>query len=188
MHRSRAVSIAERTEFRGTESVPKSDKMSAAPRSRQTSRLVAGGLLIVIFAMVAVSGLGRANAQFCEDGHWIDAVLDDGRLIRLEDGSLWQVDRMTPSHHLFGCPFRTSLFVATDLSTKTTTKLFAPVDYGEDRVKEAQGSQARFRCIQFADAASGVAGTTATSSAQRIRIRADGRGCDVAPPARSRVN
>jgi hypothetical protein len=74
--------------------VPKSDKMSAAPRSRQTSRLVAGGLLIVIFAMVAVSGLGRANAQFCEDGHWIDAVLDDGRLIRLEDGSLWQVDRI----------------------------------------------------------------------------------------------
>ena len=28
----------------------------------------------------------------CEDGHWIEAVLDDGRLIKLEDGSLWQVD------------------------------------------------------------------------------------------------
>jgi hypothetical protein len=68
--------------------------MSAAPRSLQTSRLVAGGLLIAIFAMVAFGGLGRANAQFCEDGHWIDAVLDDGRLIRLEDGSLWQVDRI----------------------------------------------------------------------------------------------
>jgi len=37
-------------------------------------------------------------ALACEDGHWIESVLDDGRLIRLEDGSLWQVeayDRVT---------------------------------------------------------------------------------------------
>jgi hypothetical protein len=31
-------------------------------------------------------------ALACEDGHWIQKVLDDGRLIRLEDGSLWLVD------------------------------------------------------------------------------------------------
>jgi hypothetical protein len=30
-------------------------------------------------------------AQACDDGHWIDAVLDDGRVIKLEDGSLWEV-------------------------------------------------------------------------------------------------
>lgn len=36
---------------------------------------------------------GRATvyAQACDDGHWIDAVLDDGRVIKLEDGSLWEV-------------------------------------------------------------------------------------------------
>lgn len=28
----------------------------------------------------------------CESGHWIEAVEDDGALIKLEDGSLWQVD------------------------------------------------------------------------------------------------
>jgi hypothetical protein len=33
-----------------------------------------------------------ARAQMCEQGHWIESVIDDGRLIRLEDGSLWQVD------------------------------------------------------------------------------------------------
>jgi hypothetical protein len=52
-------------------------------------------------------GCCRADHRFCCDanprssknrqcsklyGHWIEAVLDDGCLIRLEDGSLWQVD------------------------------------------------------------------------------------------------
>lgn len=27
----------------------------------------------------------------CEGGHWIDAVLGDGQLVKLEDGTLWQV-------------------------------------------------------------------------------------------------
>ena len=31
-------------------------------------------------------------AQSCDDGHWIESVLDDGGLIKLEDGSLWRVD------------------------------------------------------------------------------------------------
>ena len=30
----------------------------------------------------------------CETGHWIDSVLDDGAIIKLEDGSLWQVDEV----------------------------------------------------------------------------------------------
>jgi len=25
-------------------------------------------------------------------GHWIEAVLSDGEIIKLEDGSLWEVD------------------------------------------------------------------------------------------------
>lgn len=27
-----------------------------------------------------------------ESGHWIEAVLSDGEVIKLEDGSLWEVD------------------------------------------------------------------------------------------------
>jgi TPR repeat protein len=28
----------------------------------------------------------------CEDGHWIDEVLADGKIIKLEDGTIWRVD------------------------------------------------------------------------------------------------
>jgi hypothetical protein len=28
----------------------------------------------------------------CEEGHWIEAVEADGKIIRLEDGSIWQVN------------------------------------------------------------------------------------------------
>jgi hypothetical protein len=28
----------------------------------------------------------------CESGHWIDSVVSDGKIIKLEDGSLWEVD------------------------------------------------------------------------------------------------
>lgn len=34
---------------------------------------------------------GSASSE-CESGHWIDSVMDDGGLIKLEDGSLWKVD------------------------------------------------------------------------------------------------
>jgi hypothetical protein len=35
---------------------------------------------------------GRPAASVCEDGHWIEEVLADGKIIRLEDGSLWRVN------------------------------------------------------------------------------------------------
>jgi hypothetical protein len=35
---------------------------------------------------------GRSAASVCEDGHWIEEVLADGKIIKLEDGSLWRVD------------------------------------------------------------------------------------------------
>jgi hypothetical protein len=28
----------------------------------------------------------------CEAGHWIESVSDDGQLVKLEDGSIWEVD------------------------------------------------------------------------------------------------
>jgi hypothetical protein len=41
-----------------------------------------------------LSGPASSQSRYrsCEDGHWIDDVMDDGRLIKLEDGSLWEVD------------------------------------------------------------------------------------------------
>jgi hypothetical protein len=31
-------------------------------------------------------------ALACESGHWIENVMADGEVIKLEDGSVWQVD------------------------------------------------------------------------------------------------
>ena len=47
--------------------------------------------LLVAAGITMLPSLSTAQSR-CEDGHWIEAVLDDGRLIKLEDGSLWQVD------------------------------------------------------------------------------------------------
>lgn len=35
---------------------------------------------------------GRGGSSGCEDGHWIESVSDDGGIIKLEDGSVWEVD------------------------------------------------------------------------------------------------
>jgi hypothetical protein len=34
----------------------------------------------------------RSAGSSCESGHWIEEVTDDGDVVELEDGSLWQVD------------------------------------------------------------------------------------------------
>ena len=34
----------------------------------------------------------EARVGGCESGHWIEAVEGGGKIIKLEDGSLWQVD------------------------------------------------------------------------------------------------
>ncbi|HZZ93036.1 MAG TPA: hypothetical protein VFE23_10760 [Usitatibacter sp.] len=28
----------------------------------------------------------------CESGHWVESVSDDGSIVKLEDGSIWEVD------------------------------------------------------------------------------------------------
>ncbi|WP_162569206.1 KTSC domain-containing protein [Variovorax sp. SRS16] len=41
------------------------------------------------------SGLRQPSGsrlRACEDGHWIDSVIDDGSIVKLEDGSVWEVD------------------------------------------------------------------------------------------------
>lgn len=34
----------------------------------------------------------RASSSECESGHWVDSVSEDGIIIELEDGSIWEVD------------------------------------------------------------------------------------------------
>lgn len=34
----------------------------------------------------------RIGSSGCETGHWIESVSDDGQIIKLEDGSIWEVD------------------------------------------------------------------------------------------------
>ena len=44
--------------------------------------------LCVILAV----GIPLAPAIACDDGHWIEETLADGKVLKLEDGSLWRVD------------------------------------------------------------------------------------------------
>ncbi len=37
-------------------------------------------------------GGGRTGSSGCEAGHWIESVAADGQIIKLEDGSIWEVD------------------------------------------------------------------------------------------------
>ena len=34
----------------------------------------------------------RYQSSGCEDGHWVESVSDDGTIVKLEDGSVWEVD------------------------------------------------------------------------------------------------
>ncbi len=43
------------------------------------------------FALISASH-EPAVAESCDTGHWVEEVLDDGRIIKLEDGTLWEVD------------------------------------------------------------------------------------------------
>lgn len=45
-----------------------------------------------IAAAATMSSLWLPTVMACEDGHWIDQVLADGKILRLEDGSIWRVD------------------------------------------------------------------------------------------------
>jgi hypothetical protein len=41
-----------------------------------------------------LSLLMGAAAAACESGHWIDSVTSDGRIVVLEDGSVWEVESL----------------------------------------------------------------------------------------------
>lgn len=46
-------------------------------------------LVAMAAVLFAVSGAAFAG---CETGHWIQSKSDDGSIIIIEDGSVWQVD------------------------------------------------------------------------------------------------
>jgi hypothetical protein len=48
------------------------------------------GIVALCASLGAVATAAPATA--CEDGHWIEEVLADGQILKLEDGSLWKVD------------------------------------------------------------------------------------------------
>ncbi len=44
------------------------------------------------FGISLLAFIAATPSRACESGHWIEAVLSDGEVIKLEDGSLWEVD------------------------------------------------------------------------------------------------
>lgn len=40
------------------------------------------------------AGRGGGSSSGCEDGHWVESVSDDGTIVKLEDGSVWEVDEV----------------------------------------------------------------------------------------------
>jgi hypothetical protein len=47
---------------------------------------------LILVAVIAVFAASAARA--CDDGYSIQAVLDDGSVIKLDDGSIWKVDQI----------------------------------------------------------------------------------------------
>jgi hypothetical protein len=45
---------------------------------------------VILVAAIAVFAVSVARA--CDDGYSIQAILDDGNVIKLDDGSVWKVD------------------------------------------------------------------------------------------------
>jgi hypothetical protein len=55
---------------------------------------ISARLAATIAAGVMLGGLGSSAlaTSDCESGHWIKSVQADGKIVILEDGSVWEVD------------------------------------------------------------------------------------------------
>jgi hypothetical protein len=47
--------------------------------------------LIILPMVLGVCVVEPALAR-CDDGHWVESVINDGSIVKLEDGSIWSVD------------------------------------------------------------------------------------------------
>ena len=65
--------------------------MTSIQRIKLRRRKTLSAALVCLVEIAVLATFGMAAAQTCDEGIWIDSVLDDGRLIRLEDGTLWEV-------------------------------------------------------------------------------------------------
>ena len=66
----------------------------------------------------------------CESGHWVDSILSDGEIVKLEDGSIWQIDSIDTVD--------SSLWLETDDVTVCEGKLVNTDDHssvGANRLK-----------------------------------------------------
>lgn len=54
---------------------------------------IVGEIVVKLIAAIFMLSLSfSALASNCETDHWVDSVSDDGEIVKLEDGSIWQVD------------------------------------------------------------------------------------------------
>jgi hypothetical protein len=49
-------------------------------------------LTVCCTAMIILVQQSPARAGGCDSGHWIQEVLADGKIVQLEDNSVWEVD------------------------------------------------------------------------------------------------
>ena len=69
------------------------------------------------------------SSRTCESGHWVDSVSDDGEIVKLEDGSVWEVDAgdtvdsmlWLPTTNVLACPHK--LINTEDNETVGATRL-----------------------------------------------------------------
>jgi len=52
----------------------------------------------------AKSSSGRSSKEGCVEGHWVSSVTGGGELIKLEDGSIWEVDAADTVHSMLWLP------------------------------------------------------------------------------------
>ena len=73
----------------------------------------------------AVNGSSSPSSNGgCIDGHWITSVLDDGKLIKLEDGSIWEVNPLDTIHSMLWLPVDQILICS---SRATMARRFEPI-------------------------------------------------------------
>jgi hypothetical protein len=72
-------------------------------------------------------GSSAGSKSGCADGHWVQAVLSSGELVKLEDGSLWQIDALDTIDTMLWLPTEEVMvcggtLINTDNGDKVTAK------------------------------------------------------------------
>ena len=53
---------------------------------------------------IAARAATRSSSEGCVEGHWISTVMASGKLIKLEDGSIWEVDLVDTIYSMLWLP------------------------------------------------------------------------------------